>query len=132
LRKAPGDTTEIIKGINSWAKLKKGFQHSLNISSSAYAETDMRALYNPTRMEVIGLAAEKLVKKIQSLCPGCSTPGFGITASTKGLPCSSCGFATQSNVSCTRQCTKCGFSLKEMFTYHKTTEDPMYCDICNP
>ena len=132
LRKATGDTTEIIKGINSRENLEKGFQYFMNTYGSVYAETDMRALYNPTRMEVIGKAAEKLVMKIQSLCPECSTPGFGITAATKGLPCSSCGFATQSIISYTRECRKCGFRKEELFPYNKTTEDPMYCDFCNP
>ncbi len=132
LRKAAGDITEIIKGINNRENLKNGFQHFMNKYGSVYAETDMRALYNPTRMEVIGKAAAKLVMKIQSLCPDCSTPGFGITAATKGLPCSSCGFATQSVLSYTRECTKCGFRREELFPHSKTTEDPMYCDICNP
>ena len=95
LRKAAGDTADILKGINSQENLNKGFQLFMNRYGSVYAETDMSALYNPTRMEVIGKAAEKLVTIIQSLCPDCSSPGFGITASTKGLPCSSCGFATQ-------------------------------------
>ncbi len=132
LRKASGDTTEIMKGINSRENLEKGFKHFINKYGSVYAETDMRALYNPTRMEVIGRAAEKLVTKIQSLCPECSTPGFGITSATKGLPCNSCGFATQSIISYTRECSKCGYRKEDMFPHNKTTEDPMYCDICNP
>lgn len=45
----------------------------------AYAETGMKALYNPTRMTVIEKAIKKLIDKINSCCPQCNIPGFGIT-----------------------------------------------------
>jgi hypothetical protein len=67
LRKAKHDYTEIIKGINNWQTLTETFQLLINKYGSAYAETDMRALYNPTRMEVIETATKKLIKKINSL-----------------------------------------------------------------
>jgi hypothetical protein len=41
---------------------------------SVYAETDMRALFNPTRMKVIEKATQNLIEKIKHLCPNCSTP----------------------------------------------------------
>jgi hypothetical protein len=67
LRKAKDDYTEIIKGISNWQTLTETFQLLINKYGSAYAETDMRALYNPTRMEVIETATKKLIKKINSL-----------------------------------------------------------------
>jgi hypothetical protein len=132
LRKAKEDYTEIIKGINNWQTLNETFQILVNRYGSAYAETDMRALYNPTRMEVIETAAKKLIKKINSLCPNCSTPGFGITEAKPGLPCSLCGFRTRSTLSYIYQCKKCDFIKEEKFPHNKTEEDPGYCDICNP
>jgi hypothetical protein len=39
----------------------------------------MRAMYNPSRMTVIQNATKKLVEKINSCCPHCNIPGFGIT-----------------------------------------------------
>jgi len=132
LRKAKDDNTAIIKGITDWNLLKASFQMMTEKYGSAYAETDMRAMYNPTRMEVIAKAAIKLVEKIKSLCPKCSTPGFGITEARKGLPCSLCGFKTRSTLSYLYQCEKCAFIKEEKYPHNKTEEDPMYCDICNP
>jgi hypothetical protein len=48
-------------------------------SLTTYVETDMRAMYNPSRMTVIQNATKKLVEKINSCCPNCNIPGFGIT-----------------------------------------------------
>jgi hypothetical protein len=46
--------------------------------NNLYVETDMRAMYNPSRMTVIQNATKKLVEKINSCCH-CNIPGFGIT-----------------------------------------------------
>lgn len=132
LRKAKEDNTEIIKGITDWDVLKKLFQQLIEKYGEAYVMTDMRALYNPTRMEVIEKAAIKLVKKIKSLCPHCNTPGFGITEAKQGLPCSLCGFATRSTLSYIYECKKCAFIKEEKYPNNKTEEEPKYCDICNP
>lgn len=132
LRKAEDDNTEIIKGIMEWDVLKKSFQLLMEKYGQAYVMTDMRAMYNPTRMEVIQKAAIKLVNKIKSCCPACNTAGFGITEAKQGLPCSLCGFATRSTLSYIYQCKKCDFIKEEKFPHNKTEEDPMYCDICNP
>ena len=132
LRKAKEDYTEIIKGINNWQTLNETFQILVTRYGSAYAETDMRALYNPTRMEVIETAAKKLIKKINSLCPDCDTPGFEIKDAIKGLPCSLCGLPTRSTLSHIYECKKCGFRKEVKFPFNITQEDPTYCDFCNP
>ena len=132
LRKAKEDYTEIIKGINNWQTLTETFQLFINKYGSAYAETDMRALYNPTRMEVIETAAKKLIKKISSLCPDCNTPGFAVTDAIKGLPCSLCGLPTRSTLTHIYKCKKCSFRKTVTFPFNITQEDPTYCDYCNP
>jgi hypothetical protein len=99
---------------------------------TVYAETDMRAMNNPSRMNVIKNAAKKLVIKIDSCCPQCNIPGFGITAAKKGLACSLCGSPTNSTLSFIYSCQKCNFQKEEMYPHKKTTEEPMYCDFCNP
>jgi hypothetical protein len=99
---------------------------------AVYVETDMRAMYNPTRMKVIETAAQKLVQKIQSVCPQCQMPGFGVTAVQEGLPCSLCGAPTRSTLSYVYVCQHCQFKKEEMYPHKKTTEDPMFCDYCNP
>lgn len=132
LRKTKDDVSEIYKGITNLEILKKTFQRLQHQYQSAYAETDMRAIYNPTRMKVIKKATIKLVEKIKSTCPECHTPGFGITQAKKGLTCSLCGSPTNSTLSYTYQCQRCNYTKEEMYPNKKTTEDPMYCDYCNP
>jgi len=95
-------------------------------------ETDMRAMFNPTRMEVIQQAAINLAKKINNLCPNCSSPGFGAERSVSGLECSQCSLPTRSIKAHIFHCHQCSFEKEFELTSHKKTEDPMYCDFCNP
>ena len=132
LRPSKNENTNIHKGIIDKEFLLKVFEDLQTKHNSVYAETDMRAMYNPTRMEVIEKATEKLVKKILSLCPQCETPGFGITEAKSGLPCSLCGSATNSTLSYLYVCKCCKFIREEMYPHKKTSEDPTYCDYCNP
>jgi hypothetical protein len=132
LRKSKNDHRTIIKGITDAVQLKEAFNKLLDGSNSVYAETDMRALYNPSRMKVIEAAAKKLISKIKAVCPQCSTPGFGITEASKGLACSLCGSATQSTLKYIYVCQHCAYTKEEMYPHGKTNEDPMYCDHCNP
>jgi hypothetical protein len=132
LRKSKDDVTEIHKGITDLAVLKTTFHHLHTQYHTVYAETDMRAMYNPTRMKVIQRAALKLVEKIKSVCPECHTPGFDITQARKGLECGLCGSPTLSTLCYVYQCQKCSYTKEIMYPHHKRTEDPMNCDFCNP
>ncbi len=132
VRKSKEENEAIIKGITDWAVLVDAFKQHLNKYGAVYVETDMRAMYNPTRMSVIEQAAQKLAEKIKAQCPGCKTPGFGITEAKPGLPCECCGFKTRSVLSHLYTCKKCAYTSEALYPHNKTTEDPMYCDICNP
>jgi hypothetical protein len=132
VRKTATDFTEIKKGITNWNELSVAYDHFFKLYGSVYVETDMRAMYNPTRMTVIENAAVKLANKINSLCPSCNTPGFGITAAKQGLPCELCRFPTRSTLSHIYTCQKCSYSKEEKYPNDKQFEDPTYCDICNP
>jgi len=132
LRKHKDDYSEIIKGITDWETLLETYHHFSKTVGSAYIETDMRAMYNPSRMKVIEKAALQLVNKIKSICPQCSAPGFGITDAKEGLPCELCNFPTHSILSYIYSCQKCNFRKEEKFPNKKNKEEPMYCDICNP
>jgi hypothetical protein len=132
IRKSKHDYSAIEKGITNWQHLSDIFNSYLNDFGSVYVETDMRAMYNPTRMKVIEAATEKLAKKINSYCTVCNTPGLGITAVKEGLPCNLCGFPTRSILSYIYTCQKCNFEKEEKCPNQKQTEDPMYCDRCNP
>lgn len=132
LRSSKEDYNQIIKGIIDASKLKEAFEELIEKSDSIYAETDMRAMYNPTRMSVIETATKKLVNKINSCCPECNVPGFGVTDVKKGLACNLCGSPTNSTLSFIYSCKKCNFKKEELHPHQKTSEDPMYCDYCNP
>ena len=132
LRKAKSDNENIIKGITDINHLKEAFVELFDKFKSVYAETDMRAMYNPSRMKVIEAATQKLITKIKSLCPQCSKPGFGITDAKRGLECSLCNSPTNSTLSYIYVCQHCQYTKEEMYPHKKTTEDPMNCDYCNP
>ena len=122
----------IFKGITSWTRLIDAYNYLINHYETVYIETDMRAMYNPTRRSIIEIAANKLVEKIKSTCPACKTPGFGITGLKEGLPCSACKTPTRSVLSHIYTCQKCNYEQCKDYPYDKTEEDPMYCDQCNP
>lgn len=131
-RKSKDDFTEIVKGITDWTILTETCHHFLKKYDGIYVETDMRAMYNPSRMKVIGVATQKMADKIKKLCPVCSWPGFDITDAREGLPCELCHFPTRSILSYIYRCTKCSHTKEEMYPSGKHTQDPMYCDMCNP
>ena len=132
LRTKADDHATVIKGITTKRHLEDSFHLLMGIHGSVYAETDMRAMYNPTRMGVIKIAAQKLVYAIKSECPSCKTPGFCVTDMKQGLPCSWCSAPTRSTLSFIYRCKKCSFSSEKMYPHQKTTEEPGFCDSCNP
>ena len=132
IRKSDDEPIDIYKGITDWNDLILKFNLLKEKYSKVYLETDMRAMYNPTRMEVIRKLTLKLVDKINSKCSNCNTPGFGVTEVKEGLPCSYCKFPTSSIKSHIYFCLKCDFTEEKNFPNGKQFEDPMYCDICNP
>jgi hypothetical protein len=132
LRKSKDEYGDIVKGINSVEQLSKVFIKLMNDFGTAFVETDMRAMYNPTRMKIIESATQKLIKKINTLCPVCNMPGFGITDAKEGLPCEICNFPTRSTLSYLYTCQKCNYTKEEKYPKGKKIEDPMYCDYCNP
>jgi hypothetical protein len=132
LKKSKDDTSVVKKGIVKWEDLEKGYILFNEKFGSVYAETDMRALYNPTRMKVIEQCTKKLIELMNSCCPKCSTPGFQVTSVRNGLACSQCSFPTRSIKSLVYSCNRCQHEHIEEFPNGKMTEDPTYCDVCNP
>ena len=132
LRKSKGSPDDIFKGIQSRKELEMVFSQLKNKYASVHVETDMRAMYNPSRLTFIGKLGEKLAKKALSQCPKCSTPGFSITGINRCLPCAYCGKPTQGILSHFLSCQKCGYKEEKFYPENKNEEDPMYCDYCNP
>ncbi|MFZ4100930.1 MAG: DUF6671 family protein [Sphingobacterium thalpophilum] len=132
IRKSSNDLEEIVKGITNKEQLKSTFNFLISKYGKCFIETDMRAMYNPTRLKVIEKSTKILADKINCLCPACKIPGFGITEAKQGLPCRECNFPTKSILSYSYSCQKCSFSQEEKYPQGKKTEDPMWCDFCNP
>ena len=127
------DDTRIRKGIAAWPELETVFAWALAESANGrvFVETDMRAHVNPTRMDNIRLAAEDLVKKLHSLCPVCSTPGFWIVDHMEGLACMDCGTPTREIRAEVYGCLKCAHRFTREHPDRKYA-DPGRCDNCNP
>jgi hypothetical protein len=124
--------TSIAKGIVNTKELLETFAKFKQSNETVYAETDMRAHLNPSRMQVIEETTEKLIKKIKTACPSCNTPGFGIKNSIPGLPCENCKTPSKSTLYHVYACQKCNHTYEAYFPNGKQQEDPTYCDRCNP
>ncbi|WP_298225100.1 DUF6671 family protein [Flavobacterium sp.] len=132
MKSSENNFKKAIKGITDKKTLLESFENMTNEFGTVYLETDMRALYNPTRMEVIEKATLQLVQTIKTQCPKCDTPGFSVTEIQEGLPCEWCKSPTRSTLSHVYGCKKCHFTVEKKYPNQKTKEDPMYCDFCNP
>lgn len=124
--------SEVRKGIDDWIELYTTFDYFFHKYGKVYAETDMRAHLNPSRMKVIQKATDSLVQRMLSACPSCHFPGFSVREYKTGLPCQLCHEPTKSTLSHTSTCQYCGHSEVKYFPRGTMYEDPAYCDICNP
>lgn len=132
LRKSKTDYSEMVKEFRNEEHLFHTYHRFMAKYSMVYVETDMRAMNNPMRMEVIRRATLQLINKVNSVCPACGVPGFDITATNHGLPCMVCLTPTRSTLSFIYTCKHCDHQKEEHFPHGKKLEDPMYCDACNP
>ena len=126
------DKGDIIKGITTKEQLFEAVTFAIKKAGKAHIETDMRALYNPTRMKNIEKATHNLIQKINQVCPQCSCPGFDVIERKKGLPCAYCHLPTALTRSAIYQCKKCGFSQERLFPDGWEKADPSQCSYCNP
>jgi len=132
IRKDKDNNDDTTKGISSWEELKSNFERHITQYGAAFLETDMRAMCNPTRRKVIEEATHKLLQTIKSTCPDCYKPGYDIKLARPGLPCSDCGAPTTSTYSFVYECVHCACRSEVKYPHGKNTEDPMYCNYCNP
>lgn len=122
----------IYKGIKDKEELNKRCIEIFQIHKQVWVQTDMRAMHNPSRMKVIEQAMQQLLALINNTCPRCQTPGFTVTKTIKGLPCSWCNTPSQYPLSHIYICSKCNYAEEKKFPNGKQTIDPMYCQQCNP
>lgn len=124
----------IFKGITQTNEAKAAFELCLKASKTGTvsALSDMRASYNPTRMECIEQCAIKLAHRLNTLCPNCQSGGFGVTGSIPGLPCEICQLPTQLTWKEKYACPYCSEVSIVPRTDGKTSADPSSCEWCNP
>jgi hypothetical protein len=132
LRRSKDELEGLLKGITDPDQLRTAALQLLENQGSGYVETDMRAMYNPSRMQVIGETAQLLLQKLNSHCPSCQVPGFSVTSAVPGLPCSLCGTSSSAALAHLLVCSHCQHEEKVYFPHGKKTEDPQYCQVCNP
>lgn len=124
----------IAKGVISWESLAEATKLALTLAREGriQLETDMRALYNPKRMQVIQEATLNLVEAIKIECPQCQCPGFRVVQRRSGLPCGLCRSPTSHPLFFIYQCQRCQYQHKIRFPEGKTEVDPQFCSLCNP
>ncbi len=122
----------VVKGITSKTALLYHFRKLEKSGQAVQVETDMRAMYNPTRMEIIGRAARQLASLLLRACPQCGAPGFAVVRHIPGLPCAWCGAATLITQAVVYHCAACGREEYKTLSKGQATADPMYCQQCNP
>ncbi|MEL7314028.1 MAG: DUF6671 family protein [Cyanobacteria bacterium J06559_3] len=128
------DTNQMVKGIGTEAELVRAVESMLPSTSTGtvHIETDMRAMYNPTRMGVIAAATEDLVRTIQLRCPACECPGFKVVERRSGLRCSLCHLPTEMIRLAIQRCQRCGHEETLLFPDGLKEADPAQCWNCNP
>lgn len=131
---SPKNNSEIIKGITTKEQLWSAVRFFLNMTgnSQVHIETDMRALYNPTRMKNIAKATHDLIRKISNVCPKCSWPSWQVVQRKKGLRCAACNLPTNLTLSVIYKCKKCDFTKETLFPDKWEKADPSQCIYCNP
>ena len=123
-----GIFTVIKKGIADWSTLRETFDRHQN--EKLMAETDMRANYNPTRLNVIEQVTRKLIQRLETKCPQCGWPAFGEVSWITGLPCENCNRPTRLGKFKLTTCQHCGFIKEDPAT--SPLASAQFCDFCNP
>lgn len=131
-RKSTTGSEDIHKGIIDRIQLRHVFEQLMRKHGRVAVETDMRAMFNPTRMKVIEAATHKLIDVLHNACPNCDFPGFAVTEVVPGLPCEACGMPTRSTRALVYSCQACAATEEKNNPHNRSFEDPMYCDFCNP
>lgn len=129
---SPDDKSVMFKGITTETQLVEIVTELLKKFGQVHLETDMRALYNPTRMKIIAEATQDLLRKLKQHCPDCGYPGFDVVERQPGLPCGLCGTPTLLTLAHIQRCQQCGFSQTIPFPTGQQTADPGQCSYCNP
>ena len=127
------DHLQIVKNIHDEQTLVRTFTQLQAASANGlvFVENDLRAFCNPTRQALIRKACDDLIRKLQSRCPQCQSPGFWVQSQTAGLPCSACGQKTRLPIAEVWHCKPCQHEEQRPLA-SAAWADPSRCDFCNP
>ncbi len=130
----PQSPDQIWKGIQTIQDLELAIGQAWEVApnQAVHIETDMRAMFNPTRQRVIAQATEQLLAAINSPCPNCQMPGFTLKELQPGLACSGCGLPTLLPRLGIYRCTHCQFGESRFDPQGLVAADPSQCSFCNP
>lgn len=133
LRPQGSEDLRIHKGVADWSTLRQCFEtcQSQANNGQVFAESDLRAHANPTRMSRIGEAAHNLLARLQSPCPACALPGYWLAEHERGLPCADCGAPTHDYRAEVWLCPACQYRAV-LPRQDKTEAEPRHCSACNP
>ncbi|HEY5153676.1 MAG TPA: DUF6671 family protein [Acidimicrobiales bacterium] len=126
-----GETTPMFKGLVDLEEVDHAIACCLDRTGRALVQTDMRAHLNPTRQRALSELAERLARRVATLCPACTSPGWGVVAVETGLPCERCAQPTPLVAYDVSGCARAGCDER--------TRDPRVevapagqCPACNP
>jgi hypothetical protein len=126
------DRAMLAKGIGTRTQLDELVKQHLQTVPKLSLGTDMRAMLNPTRMQVLAQLAQRLALRIATPCTACATPGFGPTATTGYLPCESCGGETGRHAFDIWSCIQCEQQTTKPRADGLVVSEATYCQWCNP
>ncbi len=124
----------LFKGITDTETLHQAVTACASSSEDglAYVQTDMRAHMNPMRRQVLAKVATKLGQRLATLCPRCSTPGWGLVDLIRGLPCEWCGGETLLTHLEVYGCPGCGYKENQPRHDGLHFASAAHCPRCNP
>ena len=132
--RVPPSVDWLAKGVHSPGELARWVAIAAQRSEdgTVWLETDMRAHCNPTRMASIRRLAFQLVRRVNTCCPACAAPGWGLVRTIGGLLCSSCGLATELVAFEEFGCSRCSYTEQRPRKDRLVAADPGHCPYCNP
>jgi hypothetical protein len=131
---APLPAEAISKGIHSLEDLEKAQRRASALAEDGRVllQTDLRAHHNPTRMAAIRRLAFRLVRRLQTPCPACQAPGWGVVDTVVGLPCEWCGRPSALLAAEVFGCVACNHRHQVPRADGLSRADPGHCSFCNP
>lgn len=134
LRSSQSKNAKILKGIIDNEALYDAFDKLIKKSpdGKVWIQTDMRANFNPTRMQSIKEAAYNFARRLNCSCPSCGVPGWGEIDSKNGLACELCNQPTSMIIHKINGCVSCDYKEYQERDDGLKKASAMFCNYCNP